>query len=73
MYHPIILLQRSSAGMKRSWGAPATPLCPACGRAVYPTEQVFAADRKPFHKACIQCRGKGCRSGFKLRCTALKT
>jgi len=36
------------------------PKCPACDKSVYPVEQVFAADRKPFHRGCIQCQVRGC-------------
>merc|ERR1711915_162401 len=34
--------------------------CPACDKTVYPMEQVFAADRKVFHKSCIKCQVQGC-------------
>ena len=44
----------------KKWGA--APQCPACKKTVYPLEQVFAADRKPFHKQCIRCSYEGCRS-----------
>merc|ERR1711862_208239 len=40
------------------WGQ--VPKCPACDKSVYPVEQVFAADRKPFHRQCIQCQVRGC-------------
>ena len=40
------------------------PKCPACDKSVYPVEQVFAADRKPFHRSCIQCQVRGCRFGY---------
>ena len=45
--------------MSGKWGA--VPKCPACDKSVYPVEQVFAADRKPFHRSCIQCQVRGCR------------
>ena len=41
------------------WGA--VPPCPGCGKPVYTTEQVFSADRKPFHKQCLQCTMECCR------------
>jgi len=31
------------------------PKCPACKTFVYPAEQVFAGDRKPYHKGCVKC------------------
>merc|ERR1712079_105288 len=34
--------------------------CPACDKTVYPSEQVFAADRKPWHRQCIKCSVMGC-------------
>ena len=59
----------------KKWGQ--VPKCPACKsfkkneneikncikgkKSVYPLEQVYAADRKPFHKACIKCAMDGCR------------
>ena len=33
---------------KPKWGA-SNP-CPACSKNVYPSEQVFGADRKPWHR-----------------------
>ena len=45
----------------KTWGAPPAPSCPVCGRAVYPVDQVFAADRSKFHKSCIECGVKGCQ------------
>jgi len=30
--------------------------------AVYSTDRVFAADRKPFHARCITCQVRGCRN-----------
>lgn len=45
--------------MSKQWGA--APVCPACKKSVYPLEEVFAADRKRFHKDCLQCKAKGCR------------
>jgi len=44
----------------KTWGAPSTPLCPGCGKSVYPVDQVFSADRRHFHKSCIDCGVKGC-------------
>merc|ERR1712227_20863 len=43
---------------KPKWGA-SNP-CPACSKNVYPNEQVFAADRKPWHKRCLKCAVMGC-------------
>ena len=59
----------------KKWGN--VPKCPACKsifrknkklkisregkKSVYPLEQVYAADRKPFHKGCIKCAMDGCR------------
>jgi len=51
----------------KTWGAPPAPSCPACGRAVYPVEQVFAADRSKFHKTCIQCQARGCQNKLTAR------
>ena len=34
---------------------PAAPRCPACNAAVFPAEAFMAADRRPFHKACVKC------------------
>ena len=45
--------------MTGKWGS--VPKCPACDKSVYPVEQVFAADRKPFHRGCINCQVRGCR------------
>merc|ERR1719219_848983 len=45
---------------KSSWSSAATPKCPICSKSVYPLDQVFAADRKPFHKSCIGCQTRGC-------------
>ena len=44
----------------KKWGV--NPSCPACLKTVYPAEQVFAADRKPFHRGCIKCQASGCGS-----------
>ena len=44
---------------EKKWGA-SNP-CPACSKNVYPNEQVFAADRKPWHKRCLKCAVMGCR------------
>ena len=35
---------------------PASALCPACTSPVYLAEGWIAADRTPFHKACLKCR-----------------
>merc|ERR1712221_24741 len=43
---------------EKKWGA-SNP-CPACSKNVYPNEQVFAADRKPWHKRCLKCAVMGC-------------
>ena len=43
---------------KPKWGA-SNP-CPACSKNVYPSEQVFGADRKPWHRQCIRCSIMGC-------------
>merc|ERR1719341_1754612 len=51
----------------KTWGAPPSASCPACGRAVYPVDQVFAADRSKFHKTCIECQAKGCQSKLTAR------
>merc|ERR1719244_732585 len=51
----------------KSWGAPPAPSCPVCGRAVYPVDQVFAADRSKFHKSCIECGAKGCQNKLTAR------
>jgi len=42
------------------WGG--NDLCPGCHKTVYPTDRVYAADRKPFHKKCVQCQVKNCRN-----------
>ena len=49
----------------KKWGA--APQCPGCKKSVYPLEQVFAADRKPFHKPCIQCSIDCCRLEMKIK------
>ena len=46
------------AGDKK-WGSGSR--CPACDKTVYPNEQVFAADRKAWHKMCVNCSVRGCR------------
>merc|ERR1711915_746568 len=46
------------SGNKAKWGA-SNP-CPACSKNVYPSEQVFGADRKPWHRGCIRCSVMGC-------------
>jgi len=51
----------------KTWGAPPAPSCPVCGRAVYPVDQVFAADRSKFHKSCIECGVKGCQNKLTAR------
>ena len=43
---------------KAKWGA-SNP-CPACNKNVYASEQVFGADRKPWHRQCIRCSIIGC-------------
>lgn len=43
-----------------AWGPPPAPRCPVCDKPVYFTDQVFGADRKPFHKNCIGCQVSGC-------------
>jgi len=45
-------------GPAKKWGN--VPQCPACKKSVYPLEQVFASDRKPFHKPCIKCSVTDC-------------
>jgi len=47
------------------WGS--NPSCPACMKTVYPAEQVFAADRKPFHRGCNKCQVKGCGNELTAR------
>eukprot|EP00092_Neocalanus_flemingeri_P014151 GFUD01015265.1.p2 GENE.GFUD01015265.1~~GFUD01015265.1.p2 ORF type:complete len:165 (-),score=48.34 GFUD01015265.1:16-456(-) len=32
-----------------------SPLCPACSRSSYPAESYMAADRTPYHLACLMC------------------
>jgi len=44
--------------MSPKWGA--GNKCPACDKTVYPNEQIFCQDRKPFHRACIKCGVRGC-------------
>ena len=44
---------------EKKWGSMSR--CPACDKTVYPAEQVFAADRKPWHRRCIHCAVRGCR------------
>jgi len=44
----------------QKWGG--VDLCPACSKNVYPTDRVYAADRKPFHRGCINCQVRGCRN-----------
>jgi len=51
--------------MPGKWGA--VPKCPVCDKAVYPVEQVFAADRKPFHRQCIHCQVRGCSNQLTAR------
>jgi len=51
----------------KSWGAPPAASCPVCSRAVYPVDQVFAADRSKFHKNCIECQNKGCQNKLTAR------
>ena len=46
-----------AAEMTGKWGS--VPKCPACDKSVYPVEQIFAADRKPFHRGCINCQARG--------------
>merc|ERR1712029_584363 len=47
-------------GNMSRWGG--VPLCPGCSKPVYPTEQVFSADRKPFLKNCLNCQAMNCRN-----------
>merc|ERR1711915_933517 len=35
----------------------ASSLCPLCSRSAYPAESYIAADRTPYHKACLKCGG----------------
>jgi len=51
----------------KTWGAPSAPLCPGCGKAVYPVDQVFSADRRHFHKSCIDCGIRGCSTKLTVR------
>jgi len=60
-------VQKPRAKPSRTWGAPPAPTCPGCGRAVYPVDQVFAADRRHFHKGCIECQAKGCQNKLTAR------
>jgi len=48
-----------------TWGG--VPKCPVCERSVYPNEQILAADRKAFHKACFQCQSQHCRADLTAR------
>merc|ERR1719187_2573079 len=34
---------------------PPAPTCPVCSRTVYHLEAVYAADRTPYHKKCLNC------------------
>merc|ERR1711974_45524 len=45
---------------EKKWGSGSR--CPACDKTVYPNEQIFAADRKAWHKGCIHCAVRGCRN-----------
>merc|ERR1711934_923222 len=45
---------------EKKWGSGSR--CPACDKSVYPNETVFAADRKAWHKRCINCAVQGCRN-----------
>ena len=45
--------------MAPKWGA--GNYCPACNKQVYPNEQIFDQDRKPWHRPCIKCGTRGCR------------
>jgi len=42
----------------KRWGG--QDFCPACQKVVYPMERVYGADRKPFHRGCINCQVLGC-------------
>jgi len=44
--------------MAPKWGA--GNYCPACNKQVYPNEQIFCQDRKPWHRPCIKCGTRGC-------------
>jgi len=48
------------SGFRMPWGG--VERCPACEKSVYPTDRVYAADRKAFHQKCIQCQVRGCRN-----------
>ena len=54
-----LIFSSQNLKMSKQWGA--APVCPACKKSVYPLESVFAADRKRFHRDCLQCKAKGCR------------
>merc|ERR1712024_114669 len=56
-HHNKISIRMVGDGSKK-WGA--SNHCPACDRTVYPSEQVFGADRKPWHRQCIKCSIMGC-------------
>jgi hypothetical protein len=60
-------VQAPERSRPKSWCSAATPKCPVCGKSVYPLDQVFAADRKPFHKSCIGCQTRGCPNQLTAR------
>ena len=55
----MIKKESSTDMVEKKWGC--GNCCPGCQKNVYPQEQVFAADRKPWHKGCIKCAVMGCR------------
>ena len=38
------------------WKSPPSSLCPVCSRSAFPAESYMAADRTPYHKACLKCQ-----------------
>ena len=38
------------------WNAPPSSLCPVCSRSAFPAESFIAADRTPYHLACLKCQ-----------------
>merc|ERR1712228_810184 len=41
--------------IRMGWKAPPSSICPVCSMSAFPAESYMAADRTPYHKACLKC------------------
>merc|ERR1712228_1088397 len=41
--------------IRMGWKAPPSSICPVCSMSAFPAESYMAADRTPYHRACLKC------------------